>query len=89
VAVGVTALRRTLYETPAAHGRRWFWPGRPSRGKSSWAAQAGDDRLRRFDCAEVVVQIFDTPYPVGGAEADFAADAGNPAEVISRCPWRC
>jgi hypothetical protein len=52
------------------------------RSRRVWRRHEG--RRHLFDRAEVVVQVFDTPDPVGGAKADFAADAGNPAEMISR-----
>jgi hypothetical protein len=42
----------------------------------------------QLDAAEVVVQVFDTPDPVGGAKADFAADARQPNRsdpAVSSC----
>src|SRR5262245_28426413 len=50
-------------------------------GKAA-GAWVDDERCGFLDCSEIVVQIFDTSDPVGGAEADFTADAGHPAEVI-------
>jgi len=53
----------------------------------------GEDELcAALDRAEVVVQVLDTPDPVGGVEPEFTADARNPAEAIVRLcegPHRC
>ena len=78
----VTALRRTCRRRRRAR-RRWF-AGHPCR-QNCWLGTLVTTVRRRFDRAEIVVQIFDTPDPVAGAKTDFAAGAGNPAEVISRC----
>src|SRR5262245_41794820 len=51
-------------------------------GKAA-GARSGDDRRRRFDRAEIVVQVFGTRDPVAGAKAELAAGAGDPAEPIS------